>query len=185
MCCSEHELGVSADHSGLWELPEDTPVGVDMTELYAIRDLVFEVDNKSLTNRPDLWGHYGIAREFAALTGRELKPLETVELSQFDRLDPISIEVLDKELCFRYSGLKVRNITKKVSPVNMRIRLFYCGSRAINLLADLTNYLMLEMGQPMHAFDCAKVDSVEVKRFSEPFVFQTLDGVERLSLIHI
>ncbi len=179
MCCSEHELGVSADHSGLWELPEDTPVGVDMTELYAIRDLVFEVDNKSLTNRPDLWGHYGIAREFAALTGRELKPLETVELSQFDRLDPISIEVLDKELCFRYSGLKVRNITKKVSPVNMRIRLFYCGSRAINLLADLTNYLMLEMGQPMHAFDCAKVDSIEVKRFSEPFQFQTLDGAER------
>lgn len=179
MCCSEHELGVSADHSGLWELPEDTPVGVDMTELYAIRDLVFEVDNKSLTNRPDLWGHYGIAREFAALTGRELKPLETVELSQFDGLDPISIEVLDKELCFRYSGLRVRNITKKVSPVNMRIRLFYCGSRAINLLADLTNYLMLEMGQPMHAFDCAKVDSIEVKRFSEPFVFQTLDGVER------
>ncbi len=179
MCCSEHELGVSADHSGLWELPEDTPVGTDMTELYAIRDIVFEVDNKSLTNRPDLWGHYGIAREFAALTGRELKPLETVELSQFDGLDPISIDVQDKELCFRYSGLKVRNITKKVSPVNMRIRLFYCGSRAINLLADLTNYLMLEMGQPMHAFDCAKVDCIEVKRFSEPFVFQTLDGAER------
>lgn len=179
MCCSERELGVSADHSGLWELPEDTPVGKDMTELFAIRDTVFEVDNKSLTNRPDLWGHYGIAREFAALTGRELKPLETVSLAQFDDLAPIDIQVEDKELCFRYTGLKVRNITRKVSPVDMRIRLFYCGSRAINLLADLTNYLMLEVGQPMHAFDCAKVDSIEVKRFSQPFAFQTLDGVER------
>ncbi len=180
MCCSEKELGVSDDHSGLWELPADTTVGMDMTELYPIRDTVFEVDNKSLTNRPDLWGHYGIAREFAALTGRELKPLETVELSQFDGLEPIEISIEDKELCFRYTGLKVRNIKTKVSPVAMRIRLFYCGSRAINLLADLTNYLMLEMGQPMHAFDCAKVDRIEVKRFDQPFTFQTLDGAERM-----
>lgn len=179
MCCSEKELGISDEHSGLWELPDDLPIGKDITEIYDIHDIVFEVDNKSLTNRPDLWGHYGIAREFAALTGRELKPLDTVALSQFDNLDPIDIDVQDKELCFRYSGLKVRNIQKKVSPVNMRIRLFYCGSRAINLLADLTNYLMLEMGQPMHAFDCAKVDSIEVKRMSEPFTFTTLDGTER------
>ncbi len=179
MCCSEHELGISADHSGLMELPADTPIGKAITEVFAIKDLVFEVDNKSLTNRPDLWGHYGIAREFAALSGRELKPLETVELSAFDGLEPIEIKVEDTELCYRYTGLKVRNITKKVSPVDMRIRLFYCGSRAINLLADLTNYLMLEMGQPMHAFDCAKVDKIEVKRFPSPFPFVTLDGTER------
>ena len=178
MCCSEKELGISDDHSGLMELPADTPIGVDMTELYAIRDTVFEVDNKSLTNRPDLWGHYGIAREFAALTGRELKPLETVSLEAYDNLPPIQIDVQD-DLCFRYTGLKVRNIQKKVSPVDMRIRLYYCGSRAINLLADLTNYLMLEMGQPMHAFDCAKVDQIEVKRFDKPFSFTTLDGQER------
>ena len=61
----------------------------------------------------------------------------------------------------------------------MRIRLFYCGMRAINLLADLTNYLMLELGQPMHAFDCAKVDSIQVQRFSAPFEFETLDGTKR------
>ena len=178
MCCSEKELGISDDHSGLMELPADTPIGVDMTELYAIRDTVFEVDNKSLTNRPDLWGHYGIAREFAALTGRELKPLETVSLEAYDNLPPIQIDVQD-DMCFRYTGLKVRNIQKKVSPVDMRIRLYYCGSRGINLLADLTNYLMLEMGQPMHAFDCAKVDQIEVKRFDKPFSFTTLDGQER------
>ena len=69
MCCSESELGISADHSGLMELPEDTVPGTDIKKLYAIEDTVFEVDNKSLTNRPDLWGHYGIAREFAALAG--------------------------------------------------------------------------------------------------------------------
>lgn len=179
MCCSEKELGISADHSGLMELPEDAPVGKDITEEYAIRDIVFEVDNKSLTNRPDLWGHYGIAREFSALTGRKLRPLDTVALDQFQNLPPIPIVVEDPQLCYRYTGLKVRNIQKKMSPVDMRIRLFYCGTRAINLLADLTNYLMLEMGQPMHAFDCAKVDCIEVKRFQRPFLFTTLDGVER------
>ena len=179
MCCSEKELGISADHSGLWEITDDLPLGTPVTEAYAIRDVVFEVDNKSLTNRPDLWGHYGIAREFAALTGRALKPVTRMDLTPYKDLAPIDIDVIDRELCFRYTGLKVRNITKKVSPVDMRIRLFYCGMRAINLLADLTNYLMLELGQPMHAFDCAKVDSIQVKRFDKPFDFETLDGVQR------
>ena len=75
MCCSEKELGISADHSGLWEITDKLPLGTQLTDAYQIKDIVFEVDNKSLTNRPDLWGHYGIAREFAALTGRELKPI--------------------------------------------------------------------------------------------------------------
>lgn len=179
MCCSEKELGMSADHSGLWEITDDIALGTPVTEAYAIRDIVFEVDNKSLTNRPDLWGHYGIAREFAALTGRPFQPIQKLDLTPFASLAPIAIDVIDKELCYRYTGLKVRNITKKISPVNMRVRLFYCGMRAINLLADLTNYLMLELGQPMHAFDCAKVDSIEVKRFEKPFEFETLDGVRR------
>ena len=115
MCCSEKELGISDNHAGLMELPEDTIVGTDICDLYAIKDTVFEVDNKSLTNRPDLWGHYGIAREFAALSGRELKPLETVSLEAYDNLEPIQIDVQD-DLCYRYTGLKVRNIQKKVSP---------------------------------------------------------------------
>lgn len=124
MCCSEKELGISADHSGLWEITDDLPLGTPITEAYAIRDVVFEVDNKSLTNRPDLWGHYGIAREFAALTGRALKPISRMDLTPYKDLAPIGIDVIDRELCFRYTGLKVRNITKKVSPVDMRIRLF-------------------------------------------------------------
>ncbi|MEG1427647.1 MAG: phenylalanine--tRNA ligase subunit beta, partial [Oscillospiraceae bacterium] len=178
MCCSEAELGISADHSGLMELPEDFTVGMDICDAYEIRDLVFEVDNKSLTNRPDLWGHYGIAREFSALTGRALRPIGVADLSKYENLSPIDIRVED-EYCLRYSGLMVKNIQRKTSPVNMRIRLFYCGTRAINLLADLTNYLMLELGQPMHAFDSRKVNHIVVKRFPEPFAFTTLDGENR------
>ena len=179
MCCSERELGISDEHMGLMELPEDTVLGVDITEIYGIKDIVFEVDNKSLTNRPDLWGHYGIAREMAAIAGRELQPIARMDLSSYNGLSPVEIQILDTQHCFRYSGLKVRNIKKKISPVNMRIRLFYAGSRSINLLADLTNYLMLELGQPMHAFDCAKVDSICVKRYDKGFDFQTLDGETR------
>ena len=78
MCCSEAEIGLSDDNSGIMEITDDIPNGTDIKDAYQIEDIVFEVDNKSLTNRPDLWGHYGIAREFSALTGRPLKPLETV-----------------------------------------------------------------------------------------------------------
>lgn len=178
MCCSEAEIGISDDNSGIMEITDDIPNGTDIKDAYQIEDIVFEVDNKSLTNRPDLWGHYGIAREFSALTGRPLKPLETVDLSQFDGLPQIDMKILDP-LCQRYSCLQVDNITRNVSPVNMRVRLYYCGMRAINFLADLTNYLMLEMGQPMHAFDSRKVSKIRIRRFDKPFTFKTLDNVER------
>lgn len=178
MCCSEAEIGLSDDNSGIMEITDDIPNGTDIKDAYQIDDIVFEVDNKSLTNRPDLWGHYGIAREFSALTGRPLKPLETVDLSQFGSLPQIDMKILDP-LCQRYSCLQVDNITRNVSPVNMRVRLYYCGMRAINFLADLTNYLMLEMGQPMHAFDSRKVSRIRIRRFDSPFTFKTLDGVER------
>lgn len=179
MCCSEAELGISADNSGIMEITDDYPLGTDLKSVYDIEDTVFEVDNKSLTNRPDLWGHYGIAREFAALTGNPLKPIDRVDTSVYSELPPVDIDIQDTEHCYRYSGMKVDNVTVHTSPVNMRIRLFYCGSRAINLLADLTNYLMMEVGQPMHAFDRRKVDCVEIRRFDQPFKFKTLDDNER------
>ena len=178
MCCSEKEVGISDDNSGIMDITEDVANGTDIKNVYEIEDIVFEVDNKSLTNRPDLWGHYGIAREFAAIADRPLKALETVDLSKYDNLEKVDMKIED-ELCQRYSCIKLDNITKNVSPVNMRIRLFYCGMRGINLLADLTNYLMLEMGQPMHAFDSRKVEKIRIKRFDEPFTFKTLDGVDR------
>lgn len=178
MCCSEAELGISDDNSGIMEITDDIANGTDIKQAYEIDDIVFEVDNKSLTNRPDLWGHYGIAREFAALAGRPLKPLDIEDLSVYDELPKIDMKIEDK-LCQRYSCLQFENISRSISPVNMRIRLYYCGMRKINFLADLTNYLMLEMGQPMHAFDSRKVGKIRIKRFDTPFVFRTLDGVDR------
>ena len=178
MCCSEKEIGISDDNSGIMEITDDIPNGTDLKSVYAIDDIIFEVDNKSLTNRPDLWGHYGIAREFAALSGRPLKNIGGVDLSKYDSLPRVDMKIEDS-LCQRYSCLQVENIKRTVSPVDMRIRLYYCGMRAINFLADLTNYLMIEMGQPMHAFDSRKVEKIRIKRFDTPFTFQTLDGVER------
>lgn len=178
MCCSEAEIGISDDNSGIMEITDDIPNGTDIKDAYAVDDIIFEVDNKSLTNRPDLWGHYGIAREFASLAVRELHPIDTDDLNTYNNLPRIDMKIEDP-LCQRYSCLQVENIKRNVSPVDMRIRLYYCGMRSINFLADLTNYLMLEMGQPMHAFDSRKVEKIRIKRFDTPFTFQTLDGVER------
>lgn len=178
MCCSEAEIGISDDNSGIMEITDDVENGTDLKEIYQIDDIIFEVDNKSLTNRPDLWGHYGIAREFAALAGRELKPLSVEDLDAYNELAKVDMKIEDP-LCQRYSCLQVENITRNISPVDMRIRLYYCGMRGINFLADLTNYLMLEMGQPMHAFDSRKVGKIRIKRFDAPFIFKTLDGVDR------
>ncbi len=178
MCCSEKEIGISDNNDGIMDILEDVANGTDIKDLYEIDDIIFEVDNKSLTNRPDLWGHYGIAREFATIAKRPLKELPTIDLSSYDNLEKIDMKIED-ELCQRYSSLQVANIEKNVAPMNMRIRLYYCGMRGINLLTDLTNYLMLEMGQPMHAFDSRKVGKIRIKRFDKPFTFTTLDGIER------
>lgn len=177
MCCSAKELGISDDHSGLFEFEENTKLGVDVKELLDIDDVIFEVDNKSLTNRPDLWGHYGIAREFAALTGRPLKALDVAEVK--NDLPKVDVQV-KSESCYRYSSIKMENITRKVSPTNMQIRLFYCGMRGINFLTDITNYIMLELGQPMHAFDNDIVNNICVENVEKETSFKTLDSTERM-----
>lgn len=178
MCCSEKELGISDDHSGIMVLDPELVNGTDIKEIFPIDDIVFEVDNKSLTNRPDLWGHYGIAREFAALTGRQLKSLDLAELDSTSQ-DKVPVTIEDKEHVYRYSCLRMANITKHISPMTIRIRLFYCGMRPINLLADLTNYIMLELGQPTHAFDAKKIDHIKIGMPAEDMDFVTLDGVTR------
>ena len=178
MCCSAFELGLSDDKSGLMEIDVDAPNGTNLKDIYPIDDIIFEVDNKSLTNRPDLWGHYGIAREFAALTDRDLKPLPLSDLA-YDGDEKIKVTVGRDDLVYRYSCVKMDNITKNVSPMSLQIRLYYCGMRGINLLADLTNYIMLEMGQPTHAFDANKIDEIVVDTPKENCKFTTLDNVER------
>lgn len=177
MCCSAKELGISDDHSGIMELDMSYANGTDLKEIMPIEDLIFEVDNKSLTNRPDLWGHYGIAREFAALTGKELKALPIAE-NNYEGDAKVDVTIGNKDLCYRYTAVRVENITKHISTMEMQIRLYYCGTRAINLLADITNYIMLELGQPMHAFNGAKVDKIVVDTPKVPINFVTLDGTE-------
>lgn len=179
MCLSEKELGISEDHSGVMVFDSNTKLGVNVKQLLDIDDTVFEIDNKSLTNRPDLWGHYGIAREIAALTGRKLKNIEVENLEEYNNLKEVRAEVEDKEKCYRYTAIEVENITSKKFDINKRIRLYYCGMRSINLLVDLTNYIMLELGQPMHAFDKKLVNKIKVKSIENDIEFKTLDDVTR------
>lgn len=179
MCLSEKELGISEDHSGVMVFDSNTKLGVNVKQLLDIDDTVFEIDNKSLTNRPDLWGHYGIAREIAALTGRKLKNIEVENLEEYNNLKEVIAEVEDKEKCYRYTAIEVENITSKKFDINKRIRLYYCGMRSINLLVDLTNYIMLELGQPMHAFDKKLVNKIKVKSIENDIEFKTLDDVTR------
>ena len=179
MCLSEKELGISEDHSGVMVFDNDTKLGMNVKEILDIDDTVFEIDNKSLTNRPGLWGHYGIAREIAALTGRKLKNIDIENLEKYNNLKEVSVEVEDKEKCYRYTAIQVENITAKKFDVNKRIRLYYCGMRSINLLVDLTNYIMLELGQPMHAFDKNLVNNIKVKSIEKSIEFKTLDAVTR------
>ncbi len=177
MCCSEEELGIGSDNTGIMDIDFPVTLGADIKTVFPIDDIVFEIDNKSLTNRPDLWGHYGIAREFAAMFNRELKPLNLVNLNDFSNNKPLKVVVNSKD-CYRYSSIAVENITKKVSPQTMKIRLMYCGMRDINLLTDLTNYMMLELGQPMHAFDKNIVKGIHVNSAKKGIKLLTLEGEE-------
>jgi len=178
MCCSAKELGISDDNSGIMDLGDDTKIGVDLKEILPIEDILIDVDNKSLTNRPDMWGHYGIAREIAAITGRKLKEY-VIDQTDYSQLPELDVKV-ESGSCNRYSALRIENISKNISPMAMQIRLYYCGMRGISLLADLTNYIMLELGQPMHSFNGAMVESIVVRDVVNETPFTTLDGTERV-----
>ena len=177
MCCSEAELDIGLDNSGLMVLPAHLENGTDIKSVFNIDDIIFEVDNKSLTNRPDLWGHYGIAREFSALTHRPLAELPVKDFSQDEK--NLEVKILREDLVYRYSCVKIENISCSQSPINMRIRLHYCGMRSINLLTDLTNYVMLEIGQPLHAFDGSKINKIVIGTPDNDIEFETLDGQKR------
>ena len=177
MCCSGRELGISDDHDGIIEAPDDWVVGTDIKDYLPVRDIIVEIDNKSLTNRPDLWGHYGIAREICAITNHELLPLDILEIE--NNKEDLNIVIKDDNLCYRYTGLKIDNIKNNKTPLEMQIFLFYVGMRSISLLVDLTNVLMMELGTPMHAFDARVVKNIEVGLANEGDIYTTLDGVER------
>ena len=177
MCCAEAELGIGSDDDGIMDIKEPVTIGQDIKEVWPVDDVVLEIDNKSLTNRPDLWGHYGLAREFAAIFKKPLKKMPLEDLKQYDVLKKIPIQI-HSDNCFRYSSIEVGDISVKKSPREMAIRLNYAGMRDINLLADLTNYVMLDLGLPMHAFDNKIVDGINVIESDENTVMTTLEGEE-------
>ena len=177
MCCAEDELGIGADDTGIMDILEPVTIGQDIKEVWPIDDVVLEIDNKSLTNRPDLWGHYGLAREFAAIFDRPLKKMPLADLSKYDNLPEVKVSI-ETENCFRYSSVCVEDVNAKKSPREMAIRLNYAGMRDINLLADLTNYVMLDLGLPMHAFDNKVVKGINVLASDGEVVMTTLEGEE-------
>ena len=144
-------------------------------------DWIIEIDNKSITHRPDLWGHYGIAREMAAMLGLPLRPLGLVDEGELtDRsLPEIPITLDEPARSPRYSGLRMQALGAATSPLQMQSRLARVGMRPISFLVDLTNYIMAEIGQPMHAFDAARVDRIEVGLAAPGETFRTLDHVDR------
>ncbi len=144
-------------------------------------DWVIDVDNKSITHRPDLWGHYGIARELAAIFGITLKPYPVTPAEELTAVDQpvLPIEIDDARMCPRYSALVMRGLDFRPSPLWMQLRLGHVGLRPIDFMVDLTNYIMLELGQPMHAFDGDKVDRIEVGVARPGSTFRTLDGADR------
>ncbi len=177
MLCSGFELGINNDSAGILELPEDTLVGEDLKKILPIDDIIIEIDNKSLTNRPDLWGHFGIAREIAAITNNKLIPLELFDIN--NNLKDLNLKIASKDNCLRYTAIKIENITQNKTPIEMELFLNYVGFRSISLAVDLTNYIMLEMGQPMHAFDASAVNNILVEMAKDGEEFVTLDKVTR------
>jgi phenylalanyl-tRNA synthetase beta chain len=147
MLASAAELGVGRDHSGIVELDGR----FDLTPDFAI-----EVDNKSLTHRPDLWGHHGMAREVAAILDRPLRdPVKGTALP--DAPAAIEVAIEDFHLCPRYSALVFENVTMRPSPLWLQYRLEAIGLNAISNIVDVTNFVMAELAQPMHAFDADKL----------------------------
>ena len=185
MICAEDEIGVGTDHNGIIVLPDDAQVGMPAAQYYGVEsDWLIEVD---LTpNRIDGASHYGVARDLSAwmkrhgMATRLHRP--SVEAFKIDRRDGgIPVEVENAEACPRYCGLTVRNVKVGESPKWLKDYLSAVGQRPINNIVDITNYILLGTGQPMHCFDLSKVkgDKIVVKTVKEGTKFVTLDGVER------
>ena len=134
--------------------------GQNISEIVDMNDVVLEIDNKSLTNRPDLWGHYGIARELSAIYDVDLKPIEKVEIDS--NLPKYDVEIEDTTKCQRYVAVVIDNVYEKKSPMWMQSSLIKAGMRPINAIVDITNYVMLAVGQPLHAFDKTHVDGNKI-----------------------
>ena len=185
MICAEDEIGIGTDHSGIIVLPADAVFGTLAKDYYNVKsDYVLEVD--ITPNRVDATSHYGVARDLAAYLKQAGKPaalrLPSVEAFKIDDETPaIEVVVENEEACLRYSGVTIKGVTVKESPEWLQNRLRVIGLRPINNVVDVTNFILHELGQPLHSFDAAKIkgNKVVVKAVEAGTKFVTLDGVER------
>lgn len=190
MICAEDEIGIGTDHAGIIVLPADAVVGTPAKEYYNVKsDYVLEVD--ITPNRVDATSHFGVARDLAAYLKQNGKPAElkrpSVDAFKIDDETPaIEVIVENTEACPRYSGVTIKGVTIKESPEWLKNRLNAIGLRPINNVVDVTNYVLHELGQPLHSFDAGKVigNKVIVKTQPEGTKFVTLDGVERTLTDH-
>ncbi len=185
MICAEDEIGIGNDHSGIIVLPADAVVGTPAKDYYNIKsDYVLEVD--ITPNRVDATSHFGVARDLAAYLKQNGKPgmltRPSVEAFRIEDATPaITVEIMDTDACPRYTGVSIKGVTVKESPEWLQNRLKTIGLRPINNVVDVTNYVLHEVGQPLHAFDYNKIKGgkVLVKTMPADTKFTTLDGVER------
>lgn len=179
MLCAEDEIGLGESHDGLLILPEDTLIGRSVAELFNIEsDVVFEIGLTA--NRGDATSHLGVARELATVLNLPFAVHTSDILSTKDSVS-LNIELKDEDACPRYSGLVLDNIKVSESPEWLKNRLGSIGLKSINNVVDITNFILHEIGQPLHAFDYSKIkgDTIRIQRAVTGDKFVTLDGVER------
>lgn len=180
MICAEDELGLGTSHEGIMVLSKKAKIGQDLAEYLGLDDIILEIDNKSLSNRSDLWGHYGMAREIGTFYDSELKDYNSfLEPEIVSAEGKIDIKIEEKQLCPRYMALSLSGIKIEQSPVWLKNRLIAIGLRPINNIVDVTNYVMFETGQPLHAFAKNKVEKIIVRLAKKDEHIETLDGKER------
>jgi len=181
MLCASDELGLGKDHSGIIILDSNLKVGTPFAEAMGFDDVILEVDNKAVNNRPDLWGHMGVAREVAALTGAKFVEPNPGKI-KVEGKEVVKVEMLHPD-ALRYMAVKIDGIEVKESPDWLKSRLAAVGQKSINNIVDVTNYVMYELGQPMHSFDADLItDSADtqivVRKATEGEKIKTLDDQE-------
>jgi len=181
MLCAGEEIGVESKVDGIYDLSkEGFKEGTPLAKVFGYTDTILEVDNKSLTHRPDLWGHYGMAREISAIFNKSLKKLNP-KIKFPAKGENVKVEIKDYELCPRYCGVIIKNIKVGESPKWLKDRLNAVGYRPISNIVDATNYVMAELGQPLHAFDRSFIKGgIVVRRAKNNEKITTLDGQARI-----
>lgn len=184
MLCAEDELGLGTSHDGIMILEKNAKLGQNLAEHLGLDETTLEIDNKSISNRPDLWCHYGLARELSVIFNRKLKAYESKDIkikkTKKEKKENIKVEIRAKNLCKKYLALKIDNIVIEESPEWIKNKLTAIGIKPINNIVDATNYVMFETGQPLHAFDAENIKKIIIRKADKNEKIITLDDQEKI-----